>query len=201
MSSPATPASAAAVEGGGEQQQQHAADPPLVLYDAVWIRRHADLRTESYWEGIVEYLGSVDFAIGQDWVGVRLTGASAGLGKNNGTVQGRCYFDAPPNCGLFVRQSSGVVQRRSLTKREEVRLRRDLGIAVSPSSRTVTTMATTTPTASRGSTTTIMTTTTTLTSTTPTAIAKSPSSSQTKPSFVPKSALKVTVANGKIAVR
>jgi CAP-Gly domain len=150
--SSSSPALAAAA---GDQQQA-----PLVLYEAVWIRRHADLRTETYWEGIVEYLGTVDFADGNDWIGIRLTGACEGLGKNNGTVQERSYFDAPPNCGLFVRQSSGVVQRRSLTKREEVRLRRELGIAVSPSSlATTTTMTATirTPTATSRSTTAIMT--------------------------------------------
>jgi CAP-Gly domain len=161
----ATAAAAAPSPASPESQSQ-----PLVLYDAVWIRRNADLRTETYFEGVVEYIGSVDFADGNDWIGIRLTGASQGLGKNNGTVQGRFYFDAPPNCGLFVRQSSGVVQRRSLTKLEQVRLRRDLGIAVSPSSlatsaATATTMTatTTTPTnKSRSSTTTtIMTATTT----------------------------------------
>jgi CAP-Gly domain len=193
MSSPATPASAVATE----QQQQ----PPLVLNEAVWIRRHADLRTETYWEGIVEYLGPVDFADGHDWVGIRLTGASQGLGKNAGTVQGRQYFDAPANCGLFVRQSSGVVQRRSLTKLEQVRLRRDLGIAVnSPSSLATSTMTvTTTPTNTpRGSTsTTIMTTTTT----TPTAVTRSPS--QRGPSSIPtRSALQeASVVNGKVTVR
>jgi hypothetical protein len=150
-----SPAAAAAAE---EEQQ------PLVLYDAVWIRRNADLRTDTYWEGVVEYLGCVDFADGNDWVGVRLTGACEGLGKNNGTVQGRFYFDAPPNCGLFVRQSSGVVQRRSLTKREEVRLRRELGIAVSPSSLATTTTTPTTASSSSRSTTATM---TTMTPTTP----------------------------------
>jgi hypothetical protein len=37
-------------------------------------------------EGVVAFLGSVDFADGDDWVGVRLTGSSVGLGKNDGTV-------------------------------------------------------------------------------------------------------------------
>jgi ubiquitin-conjugating enzyme E2 D len=108
MSSPATAAAAAAAVS--EQGQQH---PLLVLNGNVWIRRNANSPTETYWEGVVAYLGSVDFAYGNDWVGVCLTGASVGLGRNTGTVQGRFYFDAPPNCGLFVRQASGVVQRRS----------------------------------------------------------------------------------------
>ena len=38
-------------------------------------------------EGIVAHLGPVQFAPGIDWIGIRLTGASVGSGKNNGTVK------------------------------------------------------------------------------------------------------------------
>ena len=50
------------------------------------------------------YLGEVQFAGGTDWVGVRLTGASAGRGKNDGSVAGVRYFEAGTGCGVFVRE-------------------------------------------------------------------------------------------------
>lgn len=83
-------------------------------------------------EGIVVYLGSVQFDTGDDWVGVRLTGPSVGLGKNNGTVQGHAYFDCPPNCGIFVKTSN--VEKRSLTRLEALRLKRELATSISSSS-------------------------------------------------------------------
>lgn len=55
-------------------------------------------------EGEVAYLGEVQFAGGTDWVGVRLTGASAGRGKNDGSVAGVRYFEAGTGCGVFVRE-------------------------------------------------------------------------------------------------
>ncbi|KAG7359168.1 CAP-Gly domain containing protein [Nitzschia inconspicua] len=85
-------------------------------------------------EGVVAYIGSVDFADGDDWVGVRLTGSSVGLGKNDGTVQGRKYFDSPPQCGLFVKVSA--IEKRQLNRLEMLRLRRELassGTADTPS--------------------------------------------------------------------
>ena len=76
-------------------------------------------------EGVVAYLGSVDFAEGTDWVGVRLTGSSVGKGKNNGDVQGRRYFEvSDENGGVFVKQKS--VAKRVLTRLEELRLKREL---------------------------------------------------------------------------
>ena len=75
-------------------------------------------------EGVISYLGPVDFADG-DWVGVRLTGTSLGNGKNDGSVQGKVYFDnCPPNGGTFVRASH--VHKRTLSKLEELRLKREL---------------------------------------------------------------------------
>eukprot|EP00429_Kryptoperidinium_foliaceum_P020198 CAMPEP_0176029814 /NCGR_PEP_ID=MMETSP0120_2-20121206/14656_1 /TAXON_ID=160619 /ORGANISM="Kryptoperidinium foliaceum, Strain CCMP 1326" /LENGTH=122 /DNA_ID=CAMNT_0017363045 /DNA_START=172 /DNA_END=537 /DNA_ORIENTATION=+ len=75
-------------------------------------------------EGVVAYLGNVEFSDGDDWVGIRLTGSSVGLGKNDGTVQGKSYFQCPHQCGLFVKKN--LVQRRQLTKLEELRLKREL---------------------------------------------------------------------------
>jgi CAP-Gly domain/ABC transporter transmembrane region len=115
-------------DGGDGDDDGPDDDSPLglSLMDPVLVRRNSDWRQETLLEGVVGYLGRVDFAEGNDWVGVRLTGSSASpvaLGKNNGTVQGRFYFDAPPNCGLFVRQAA--LERRILTKRQEIQLRRD----------------------------------------------------------------------------
>jgi hypothetical protein len=92
---------------------------PLQLNDAVHVTR--DVRQL---EGVISFLGSVSFADGDDWVGVRLTGASIGMGKNDGSVQDASYFMCPQNCGMFVRQAA--VTKRSLTRLEELRLRREL---------------------------------------------------------------------------
>jgi dynactin complex subunit len=44
-------------------------------------------------EGIIAYLGPVKFKPGNDWIGIQLIGASAGLGRHDGCVQGARYFD------------------------------------------------------------------------------------------------------------
>ena len=76
-------------------------------------------------EGVVAYVGSVEFAEGSEWVGVRLTGTSAGKGKNNGEVQGRRYFEVSgENGGVFVKKKS--ISKRVLTRLEELRLKREL---------------------------------------------------------------------------
>ncbi|XP_064610266.1 dynactin subunit 1-like isoform X3 [Liolophura sinensis] len=51
--------------------------------------------------GTVAYVGTTLFSSGK-WVGVVLDEAK---GKNNGTVQGKKYFDCEENKGIFVRQS------------------------------------------------------------------------------------------------
>ncbi|KAL3923589.1 MAG: hypothetical protein SGILL_001569 [Bacillariaceae sp.] len=85
---------------------------------------HVQNRENRQLEGVVAFLGRVDFAEGDDWVGIRLTGSSVGLGKNDGSVQGKKYFDCPPQCGLFVKRSA--IAKRQLTRLEELRLRREL---------------------------------------------------------------------------
>ncbi|KAJ1724887.1 hypothetical protein LPJ53_000885 [Coemansia erecta] len=52
-------------------------------------------------QGTVRFAGATDFASGK-WIGVELASAA---GKNDGTVNGKRYFDCAPNHGLFVRQS------------------------------------------------------------------------------------------------
>jgi len=77
-------------------------------------------------EGIIAYLGPVKFAEGNDWVGVRLTGKSVGKGKNDGSVRGERYFDTGDamDSGVFVKKKT--VSRRTLTRLEELRLKRAL---------------------------------------------------------------------------
>ena len=45
---------------------------------------------------IVRYYGTTHFASGY-WLGLELPEA---LGSHNGTVGGKSYFNAPPNCGM-----------------------------------------------------------------------------------------------------
>eukprot|EP00970_Alexandrium_tamarense_P004389 scaffold732_cov265-Alexandrium_tamarense.AAC.9 len=57
-------------------------------------------------KGVVAHLGSVEFAPGDDWIGISLTGNSVGLGRNNGSVKGVSYFDAGgEKNGMFVRKA------------------------------------------------------------------------------------------------
>ncbi|XP_071536927.1 dynactin subunit 1 isoform X2 [Panulirus ornatus] len=51
--------------------------------------------------GTVAYVGSTHFSPGK-WVGVVLDEKK---GKNNGSVQGKSYFQCEEGCGIFVRQS------------------------------------------------------------------------------------------------
>ncbi|CAG8748680.1 37730_t:CDS:10 [Gigaspora margarita] len=51
--------------------------------------------------GTIRFVGTTDFAPGK-WVGVELDDPS---GKNNGSVNGKHYFDCKPNHGVFVRSS------------------------------------------------------------------------------------------------
>mmetsp|Transcript_113419 Transcript_113419/g.177278 ORF Transcript_113419/g.177278 Transcript_113419/m.177278 type:complete len:240 (+) Transcript_113419:73-792(+) len=50
--------------------------------------------------GIVKFIGNTDFSAGV-WVGVAL---DKQVGKNDGSVQGKKYFECPPGHGIFVRQ-------------------------------------------------------------------------------------------------
>lgn len=94
--------------------------------DAVFV----NLDSSRSFEGVVAYIGTVQFADGDDWVGIRLTGSSAGQGKNDGSVQDTQYFKCPDNCGMFVRLSA--VSKRTLSRLEELRLRRELSSASGP---------------------------------------------------------------------
>jgi hypothetical protein len=49
-------------------------------------------------EGAVAYFGTMEFASGNYWLGIRLMGSLVGLGKNDGTVKDKQYFACPNNC-------------------------------------------------------------------------------------------------------
>jgi dynactin 1 len=85
---------------------------------------HVERESQPQLEGVVAHLGPVKFAEGNDWVGIKLTGSSVGMGKNDGTVQGETYFSCGPNCGVFVRET--CVVPRALSRLEEVRLKKEL---------------------------------------------------------------------------
>ena len=87
------------------------------------------------------HLGPVQFSPDADWVGVRLTGPSLGMGRNDGSVQGVRYFDCGRDAnttsggsgggggertknGMFVKKTA--VKRRELSRLEELRLKREL---------------------------------------------------------------------------
>ncbi|XP_069184912.1 dynactin subunit 1 isoform X4 [Procambarus clarkii] len=55
--------------------------------------------------GTVAYVGSTHFSQGK-WIGVILDEKK---GKNNGSVQGKSYFQCDDGCGIFVRQSQLIV--------------------------------------------------------------------------------------------
>ena len=65
-------------------------------------------------EGVIAHLGPVQFAPGDDWLGIRLTESSVGKGKNNGTVKGIQYFDVAENCGMFTKKVN--VTKRELNR-------------------------------------------------------------------------------------
>ncbi len=50
--------------------------------------------------GTVRFVGEVHYAKGE-WAGVELD--EAGLGKNNGSVKGKSYFECADKCGVFAR--------------------------------------------------------------------------------------------------
>ncbi|KAJ1427797.1 CAP Gly-rich domain-containing protein, partial [Ochromonadaceae sp. CCMP2298] len=52
-------------------------------------------------KGEVKFIGPTQFAAGE-WVGIQL---DLPEGKNDGSVAGEFYFDAPPLHGLFVKRT------------------------------------------------------------------------------------------------
>lgn len=118
-------------------------DIPLQLNDPVSIESPTSSSSGQQLHGIVAYLGPVDFSEqAQDYVGIRLTGSSSGLGKHDGVVNGKRYFEAGPNGGIFIRYSSGKISKRKLTRLQELQLKRELGAILNNSIGTSTTTTT-----------------------------------------------------------
>lgn len=90
-------------------------------------------------EGVVAHVGTVQFASGPDWIGIRLTGTSVGKGKNDGSVKGVKYFNVPDKNGMFVQK--GKVKKRELNRLEKLRLKRELAEGVGGGSATTTNAA------------------------------------------------------------
>jgi CAP-Gly domain-containing linker protein 1 len=75
--------------GGGQSSIESTDD--FRIGDRVWVGGNKP--------GIIVYIGEVHFSTG-DWAGVVL---DTPTGKNNGTVNGRQYFQCEPNRGVFSR--------------------------------------------------------------------------------------------------
>lgn len=56
-------------------------------------------------EGVIAFMGPVQFAPGDDWIGIHLTGSSIGKGRNDGSVKGEHYFDCEEKSGVFVKKT------------------------------------------------------------------------------------------------
>lgn len=63
-------------------------------------------------EGVVKFLGTTLFAPGK-WIGIELYEPK---GKNDGTIQGKAYFQCPENYGLMVRQNQVQVCSSHVTQ-------------------------------------------------------------------------------------
>ena len=81
--------------------QQLWTGPPLTIKTVTENEMHNTFFVCSKWKGVVKYVGEVGYAKGKDWVGVKLN--ELGIGKNDGSVKGKKYFDAGDKMGLLVR--------------------------------------------------------------------------------------------------
>lgn len=76
-------------------------------------------------EGVIAHIGPVQFAPGDDWIGIRLTGDSSGLGKNNGVVKGVHYFDCDnEKDGVFVKKNN-IKKKQSYHRTSEAETKLD----------------------------------------------------------------------------
>jgi len=93
-------------------------------------------------EGIIVYKGIPDGET-EEWMGICLTGPSAGTGDSNGTFNKRMYFSCPDQNAVWVNsgKSELVTKRTNVSKLEALRLRREF---MSPTKKGKTTTGTTT---------------------------------------------------------
>ena len=68
--------------------------------------------TSSNARGVVRYSDTTEFAPGH-WIGVELEAAG---GKNDGSVNGKRYFQSKPGHGMFVREANITLVERPVAK-------------------------------------------------------------------------------------
>jgi hypothetical protein len=73
---------------------------PILNHDTDTLKIGDRIYVNGQWSGIILYIGETTLGSG-DWAGVILDNAS--LGKTNGIVRGRCYFQTTNNRGIFCR--------------------------------------------------------------------------------------------------
>lgn len=73
---------------------------PVLNHDTDALKIGDRVFVNGLWSGIVLYIGETTLGKG-DWAGVILDDPS--LGRTNGIVRGRCYFQTTNNRGIFCR--------------------------------------------------------------------------------------------------
>ncbi len=73
---------------------------PILNHDTDSLKIGDRIYVNGQWSGIILYIGETTLGKG-DWAGVILDDQT--LGKTNGIVRGRCYFQTTNNRGIFSR--------------------------------------------------------------------------------------------------
>ena len=73
---------------------------PILNHDTDSLKIGDRIYVNGQWSGTILYIGETALGSG-DWAGVILDDSS--LGKTNGIVRGRCYFQTTNNRGIFCR--------------------------------------------------------------------------------------------------
>ena len=84
------------------EEEREAAERQIASTMKVGDRCEVRVEGQSAKRGEVAYIGIVEFKPGQMWIGVKY---DEPVGKNNGTVQGKSYFECRSKFGGFVRPS------------------------------------------------------------------------------------------------
>lgn len=73
---------------------------PILNHDTDSLKIGDRIFVNGQWSGVILYIGETTLGTG-DWAGVILDDPT--LGKTNGIVRGRCYFQTTNNRGIFCR--------------------------------------------------------------------------------------------------